>query len=271
MKDKTIRRILHKQLTSWIDSIEDKKLRTLVYQDCILTGGAIVSYLQQQDPNDFDIYFKTRSTAEAIAQYYIEKFLYKNDDWDEEEIFLLPEKEYPNQVKIFVRSEGIATKPKSGKFSPIFLTSNAITLSNKIQLIFRFYGPIKEIHKNYDFIHCTCSYDYQLNKLNLPSPALVSILTKELKYVGSLYPVCSMFRLRKFIQRQWTINAGEMLKIALQINQLDLFNPEVLEDQLIGVDTTYFRILISEIKKLKEKEELSINYIAGIIDKIFNE
>ncbi|HXJ41375.1 MAG TPA: hypothetical protein VNH18_18985, partial [Bryobacteraceae bacterium] len=60
-----------------------------------------------------------------------------------------------------------------------------------------------------------------------------------------------LFRLRKFIKRGWSINAGQILKIAFQVSELDLNNLEVLEDQLTGVDVAYFVQLIT---KLKEKD-----------------
>src|SRR5690606_18878685 len=122
--------------------------------------------------------------------------------------------------------------PTKPKYRPVFLSSNAITLSNKLQLILRFYGEPDEIHKNYDFVHCTSYYDHKDKQLTLRPEALEAILTKELRYVGSLYPLCSIIRLRKFIARGWTINAGQILKMALQLSKMDLTKPEILQDQL---------------------------------------
>jgi hypothetical protein len=56
----------------------------------------------------------------------------------------------------------------------------------------------------------------------LRAEALESILTKELRYVGSRYPLCSVIRTRKFLARGWTINAGQYVKMCFQISQLDL-------------------------------------------------
>ena len=49
----------------------------------------------------------------------------------------------------------IAKNPEEKKYRPVFLSSNAITLSNKVQLVLRFYGEPEKIHENYDFVHCT--------------------------------------------------------------------------------------------------------------------
>jgi len=154
------------------------------------------------------------------------------------------------------------------KYKPVFLSTNAISLSGKVQIVLRFYGEPEEIHKNYDFVHCTNYWTSWDRKLILNQPALTSLLEKDLKYVGSLYPVCSMFRIRKFTARGWTINAGQMLKIAMQISKLNLEDIKVLEDQLTGVDVAYFVELVA---KLREKDPTKVNtaYLCEIIDRMF--
>lgn len=158
------------------------------------------------------------------------------------------------------------------KYRPLFLTDNAITLSDKVQLVIRFFGNPKEIHSNFDFVHCTNYYLPRANKLKLSKRALESILTKEFKYVGSKYPLCSIIRLRKFIKRGWWINAGEILKICFQLSLLDLQDVNVLEEQLVGVDTAYFLQLISRLKERQEDNKHfrpSQCYIATLVDRIF--
>ena len=158
------------------------------------------------------------------------------------------------------------------KYRPKFLTSNAITLSDKIQVVVRFYGEVEELHKNYDYVHCTCSWSFHDNELNLPSRALEAIINKELYYMGSKYPLCSIFRARKYINRGYTINAGQYLKMAMQLNDLDLKNVEVLKDQLMGVDSTYMGMLIDAIaekKKKDEKFEIDSGYVIELVNRIF--
>lgn len=156
----------------------------------------------------------------------------------------------------------------TGKFRPVFLTSNAITLSDKLQIVLRFQGDPETIHENYDFVHCTNYWSSWNNELVLQPQALEAILSKELKYVGSKYPICSMVRLRKFISRGWRINAGQILKIAMQISELDLTNIDVLEDQLTGVDTAYFVQLIRSLRD-KDPNAVNVGYLQEIIDRMF--
>ncbi len=157
------------------------------------------------------------------------------------------------------------------KYSPIFISSNCITLSGKVQVIVRFYGDPDEIHKNYDFEHCKNYWTSWDNNLVLKKESLICIMTKELKYTGSKYPICSVFRTRKFLDRGWTVNAGQYVKMALQIADLDLGDVNVLEDQLIGVDTYHFMELIKLVRENTEKNggKIDRSHIVKLIDSIF--
>lgn len=166
-------------------------------------------------------------------------------------------------------ADELSTKDKKEKspYRPIFLSDNAITLSDKIQLITRFYGEPFEIHKNFDFVHALCWYDFHKDELELPRDSLQALLSKTLIYTGSLYPIASLFRARKFIQRGWRITAGQMLKIIWQVNDIDLGDFKILREQLIGVDQAYMYQLI---KKLQEPGiKIDSTYLARLIDEIF--
>jgi hypothetical protein len=160
--------------------------------------------------------------------------------------------------------------PKA-KYRPVFLTDNAVSLSDKMQLIIRFYGEPSELHENFDFVHACCYYDYAKHHLEAPKVALESMLSKTLVYGGSLYPVASLFRIRKFLNRGWRISAGQMLKIIYQVSKLDLDNKQVMREQLVGVDQAYMQQLITAISELKPHEKADSAYLPALIDKIFDE
>jgi len=165
--------------------------------------------------------------------------------------------------------EAVETAPETATYSVLFLSPNAITLSDRIQIIVRFYGDADAIHENYDFVHCT---NYWTSKddgeLVLRPAALEALLTKELRYIGSKYPLCSIIRTRKFIFRGWRINAGQYLKMALQLNELDLLDIPTLQDQLIGVDSAHFIDLLDRIKE-GAPDKINAAYICEIVDRIF--
>lgn len=157
-------------------------------------------------------------------------------------------------------------------YRPIFLSTNAITLSGKIQLILRFFGDPETIHANYDFVHCTNYWESKNSKLVLKAEAMQSLLSRNLIYQGSRYPVASVFRIRKFINRGWRINAGQILKMIMQINELNLNDYNVLEDQLTGVDVAYFIQVLDIVKeKNSDEEKIDSAYLIEIIDRIFGD
>jgi len=158
---------------------------------------------------------------------------------------------------------------KGEKYRPVFLSQNAITLSNKVQIIIRFFGSPKEIHDNYDFVHAMCYYDFAAKNLVLPAEALESMLSRTLVYKGSLYPVASIFRMKKFIERGWRITAGQQLKIMWQISEIDLTNAVIFTEQLTGVDQAYMYELIQALAGV-DPERINSAYVSTIIDRIFD-
>lgn len=314
MKTKTINAVLCKKFDEFVESITDLAVQKLVRENTIITGGCIASMLLKEKVNDYDIYFTNKETVKAVSEYYVKKFNHANNDdgyvldgeqFKPEEInqYGIAMNMTPDRIKIIFNSKGVGKEKgltnsdelqelenseelkaiqeelnnkDKPKYRPVFLTCNAITLSHQIQIIIRFYGNPEEIHGNYDFVHCTNYWSSAERKLYINQPALESLLSKELIYVGSKYPIASMIRIRKFIKRNWTINAGQMLKIAFQISKLDLNKIHILEDQLTGVDVAYFYQLIDALgeQMKRDKEEgrtftYDYSYLATIIDKIF--
>lgn len=305
MNSKNIKKSLNAKLNKWLEQIDDEEIRNIVRGNTIITGGALVSLLTGEEVNDYDVYFKTREATLAVSRYYAQKF----NEAHGTKVSVIEEQDdiggiIPGgKIKIFIKSKGVesesgetetitdetepvipeeieelqeqAEKEKEvhkPSYRPVYLTSNAITLSEKIQIVIRFWGEVEEIHKNYDFAHCTCAWSSWDNELLLPTKALECIINKELYYCGSKYPLCSIIRTRKFINRGYTINAGQYLKMCLQLNELDLRNVEVLKDQLVGVDSAYFDMFINAISEKKEKEPnwiIDNGYLVEIINRIF--
>lgn len=305
MKSKTINAVISKKFDDLLASIKDDNVKKLVKKNTIITGGCITSMLLKETVNDYDLYFTNKQTVLAVCDYYVKQFnaengddLYVLDGAEYAADIANGSPKYggikgvnltPDRVKIICESNGVAaaagflqpheedaqpdTAPTEigetkAKFRPIYMSSNAITLTDQIQMVIRFYGDASEIHDNYDFVHCTNFWLSENKSLSLNQPALESILSKELRYIGSKYPLASVIRTRKFIGRGWTINAGQYLKMCFQVSLLDLTNIDVLEDQLTGVDMAYFGVLITALRGAPANT-LSYGYLAEIIDRIF--
>ena len=302
-KRKTIEKTIRQKLKSWYASINDKELVKEIDENLVITGGAIASMLMGFNPNDYDIYFTNPQTATKVAKHYLQAYYGK----ETAKVSAIKVEETPDGmgIAIFIKSAGFAQdedsdfeeyryfeslppsemarffdseteeeeqKTEKKKYRPIQISSNAITLTNDVQLVLRFCGNPATIHEFYDFVHCTNYYTKETGVV-LNEKALEALLTKELKYVGSKFPLCTMFRMKKFIKRGFTITAGEMMKIAWDINKLDLNDPNVLREQLIGMDAAYFHQVLAMLKKEgwgTAGFELDRTYLFEIVSRVFD-
>ena len=287
-------------MNEWLQTITDESLRKDVKDTLLVTGGSICSMLLQETVNDYDIYVQDRDVLLRLINYYVDmvdKSRGKLDIFDQHNLKYIEEK-YPgaserssgqlgvairnlreHQIRIYAPNGGYRVDVLSNikqdeqlpKYRPLFFSPNAISLSEDVQIVNRFFGTPEEIHKTFDFIHATNYFTFK-DGVVTNIDALESILSKQLRYQGSLYPVTSIIRVKKFLKRGWNISAGEQLKIMFQISDLNLSDPAVLEDQLIGIDVAYFATLINAINEHLERNPgfvVTSAYINGIIDRIF--
>lgn len=312
-KVKTIKQVMQAKIEDWCSSIEDEELVRVIKRDTIVTGGSITSMLLGEKINDFDIYFRTKETTRKVAEYYVQKFNDERKPGQAEpkvvDVTITNIKgETEEVIQIYVRSTGVVQTEANndgydysgqgeleesaqailekdmkldfeevdGEKPPyrvVYMSQNAITLSDQIQIVLRFYGNPEEIHRSFDFSHAKCWYSYTDNHLETPVDALQHTLARNLHYSGSLYPLASLFRIKKFIQRGWKCSAGEMVKIAWQLSEIDLNDMKVLKEQLTGVDAAYLHMLFDAIQQWKETngdEDIHQNYVMEIVDRIFN-
>jgi len=297
MQTKTIKAIITKKLEEWLETITDEQLRKEVKKNILLSGGSITAMFLNMPVNDYDIYIQDMNVLLRLARYYcpndvldgrlrdqyLQNYFDENStskqkadhrmanvDEDMSEMVVRLKNLKPDQVKLNINGTGVKMTLQEGvKYQVAFLSQNAISLTDDIQIVLRFSGNAEEIHKTFDFIHATNYFTFA-DGLVTNIKALECTLTKELKYQGSLYPLTSIIRMKKFILRGWKINAGEILKIMFQISELNLKNPEVLEEQLIGVDIAYFAKLI-EILRGVESDKICSTYLNALIDRVFND
>lgn len=188
-----------------------------------------------------------------------------------------------SRVEVFISSSGVvgdldqdadqhheACDEEGDKYRPVFISSNAVTLSHKVQLVLRFIGTPAEIHESYDFVHATNYWTNEEGLVTNPE-ALEALLARELVYRGSKYPLASIFRTRKFIQRGWGMHIGNYVKMAMQLNEFDLTNVKILEEQLTGVDSLYMHQVISAIQNQLDRDpdfEFNALYVCEICDRL---
>jgi hypothetical protein len=297
MQTKTVRNVIRKKMDKWLATIPDTELRDRVKSNILVSGGCIASMLLNEDVNDFDVYIMDQDVLRDLCEHYVPGLVLDGREKDKHIAEFIESKGWtpddisegynseayvrlrtlkPEQIKVNVSGwgkKGELQEDEAGEPLPYqlaFASQNALSLTDDIQIVTRFSGSAEEIHKNFDFIHAT-NYYTTAQGLVLNQPALESLLTRRLQYNGSLYPLTSIIRMKKFILRKWGISAGEILKILFQVSKLDLENPDVLEEQLIGVDVAYFSTLIRMIRdgKLEEGESYE-NFLRKLIDTAFD-
>jgi len=296
LKRRAITQVLRRKMKTWLSTLPDN-LAQKVEPHIIVTGGCIASMLLGEGVKDYDVYLDDADVLLELADYYVTAFKLAQPDMK----YDIHAEQHEGRVKVVVKSSGVAsesdgltyeyfeqTPPENTesddyieqmmslvddtdkpRYRPVFLSENAISLSDKVQIVLRFVGDPEEIHTNYDFVHAT-NYFYK-DELVLKPAALESLLSRSLIYQGSLYPLCSMFRIRKFMERGWSISAGEIVKIALQLSKLDLEDQDVLREQMIGVDAAYFYELLGMIKdycKNNNKDTIDSSYVIQLIDQL---
>ena len=308
MQIKSIQKNIVSKMEQWLETIKDETLRRDVKKNLLVSGGCITSMLLNEPVNDYDVYLMDMDVVKRVAQYYSKtdynnRYSYIifdgrekerlvaefNDKYEEENGVMGIDRNNsyaislrnlkPDQIKLYFEGAKGGLKVNEGvkeedlNYTPLYFSPNAISLSNNLQIVLRFWGTAEQIHKTFDFVHATNYYTFDTGLVrNLD--AMESILTKQLKYQGSYYPVTSIIRAKKFVKKGWNINAGELLKIMFQISALDLNNPDVLEEQLIGVDVAYFDLIITALRNKFDSDKnfvLSVEYFNKLIDKIFND
>lgn len=315
MKAKTIERVCRRAMEGWVASLPTE-LQQDVQDDLILTGGAIANLFLGEPVNDWDVYFRTTTTAKRVAEHYVGLFIAAPPPTLEGNPLLESVKviDHGDRVAVMVKSAGVLSA-SSGEgvyqyfealsdsapeqteeyvqvifggaggrsdyaadkdYWPCVLTGNAITLLRQnrkltpVQLILRFTGDPAQIHQNFDWAHATNYWTFQ-SGLVTRAEALECLLARELRYVGSQYPLAALLRAFKFVQRGFTRpHAGHLLVLALQLARLDWDDPHVWEEQLTGVDFAYFREIIQRIRKLLAEgvgmQEIIATYLAQIVE-----
>lgn len=102
MNRKNIKSVLSKKFNEFCKSIDDDKVKKLVEQNSIITGGSIVSMLLGEEIHDYDIYFTNKDTCKQVTEYYVKKFN------EEHPTTHAKVKEESERIKIFIQSAGVA-------------------------------------------------------------------------------------------------------------------------------------------------------------------
>lgn len=133
MKAKQIEKLLTGVMNNFLESINNSEIKNIIKERSYITGGCIPSMLMDEFVNDYDIYFYTKEDADRVKNYF----------------------------------ENNHTKNKDDKFHVKLITENAINLSDKIQLITKFWGDPSFVTEEFDWAHIKSWYSVKEKKLYL--------------------------------------------------------------------------------------------------------
>lgn len=224
-----------------------------------IAGGAVGSVLRGERPNDIDLYCVDLDEIISLRQQILSSYGYSE----------LEPKETIQTVCCSNKKKGY----QPGEL--ICFTKNSLTFKGSqcnYQIITRYAGETTTVLDNFDFIHTMIAYNDSSNKLiygNLYDNEIImsSILKQQLVYHHSEYPVSSLFRLKKYVERGYDINVTSLVKLCFDISLLDLTKPEVLQEQLTGLDMV---ILSNLINKFSSINIIDRTIIDDVIDEIMN-
>lgn len=142
--------------------------------EMFVTGGAIASLLQGEDPNDYDVY--CRNSLDLFS--FVDKLTgeFKNNIADVQD-----------KYREFIG--------KGGKM----ITENAITMDNKISFITISNGEPKDVRKTFDYTHCLPYYEVTQNKLHISRLQYDACVSKVL--VVNNAAMIKQYREEKFLER----------------------------------------------------------------------
>ena len=237
MKKTQIKKLLDGVMTKFIDKAKKTNANEAdkeLFVDCINKG-----------------YFAGGCFASMIDNKYINDFdFYFSSSNDADFVNDFIQKNMPNEI--------VANTP------------NAITLKNKLQFMLKYSGEAEKIVDSFDFAHLK-AYMHPFQEPAIADYIYRHIAEKELVYTGSLFPLASLLRTRKYIARGWHITGENMVKIVFDVTaifEIQKTKPELeynydtidaVRDELI-VDVDYFVNQMSGIDPLTIMTKLESSY-----------
>lgn len=140
----------------------------------IVTGGAIASLLQSEEPKDYD--------------------LYSNDSTKMLEFAQILEKDY-NPLIADVAVDYIDAFGKDGKM----ITGNAVTMKDKNSFVTLVCDPNVSVRSTFDYVHCLPYYDIKNKKLYISKEQYDACVNKVLIVNNPLR--IKPYREHKFLER----------------------------------------------------------------------
>jgi hypothetical protein len=137
-----------------------------------------------------------------------------------------------------------------------FSSDNAESYScngKKIQLIKKLYGTPEYVMSKFDYTVVMCARTND-NTFIFSDKFFENLADKTLIFNADIaYPIASLIRSRKYINRGYKFPTVEMVKIAFKINSLKMETYKDVKEQLEGIDTLLLKELTDSLIENKDK------------------
>jgi uncharacterized protein YggL (DUF469 family) len=198
----------------------------------IVAGGAITSIFSGVGIRDYDLYFTDNSKREEVEKWFDEH--------------MTKQAETNNALSYYWFNPDKKNEREQG--SPDNLNFQLITIPSTE-------GGTKNIFERFDYTICMGAYRFEDETFVLHDDFLQHLAQRKLVFnPKTLYPINSLIRSKKYMNRGFNMSNVETLKIALTIHALDLSTKSNLKEQLEGIDTLFLKELSDYLANNGESE-----------------
>lgn len=221
-----------------------KLLDILIENDVIIAGGCLTSLFSSKKINDFDLYFNDEKKIKNVHDFFKSKM--------------------HNSINT-ERAESYKYTRKKDK----------INLKFQLIMIPDTYKGHENIFEKFDFTICMAAYYFKEDKFVFHDDFFKHLSQRRLVFNHKTkYPINSLIRVKKYLNREFKISGVELLKMGLAINNLNMKNYQDLKEQMEGIDTLFLKDLTDALMNDKEKKydfeqamELIENYLQKYYDR----
>jgi hypothetical protein len=197
----------------------DEAIKGLRACNAILAGGSILALFAGQKIRDWDIYFQNEKDCEQAKTWFGLNGELLNQT-DTSMSYRLGKQEKPYQLIVMPD----------------------------------LFGDPKTIFGYYDFTVCMAAYQFRHDGKEegfvFGDDFFKHVGQRRLVFhTGTMFPICSMLRVMKYIKKGFFITGMELLKMGLSIHSLKIETYKDLRRQLQGIDTAFLAELTDNMKE----------------------
>jgi hypothetical protein len=224
-----------------LDNLSSDLYSKLKFSKAFVAGGALTSVFSRNEINDYDLYFKDKDGLEEMINYF------EDEDYTKE----------------------------NESFNAVTYKNN----DNVFQLIKlnEFTNVPEVVIDKFDFTINQVAYDFEVDKFFIVDTFLKDLAARQLVFNNKTpYPIATLIRVEKYLNKGFNINPLELGKIALEVQDLSFNTMEELEEHFRGVDLSLLGDLFNTIEGDKDykKEEFLVkmnDFLDQNLDNLFED